>query len=325
MNEKTHPIERRHFLAAAIPALPLGLSVACAQKATSEVTPSPKRVLRLAHFCDVHVQPEKRAAQGFAAALAHAQEHHRPDVILNGGDQVMDVMSEGRARSTALFALWNSVMEKECSLPTINVIGNHDVWGWNTEKSGATGSESDYGKKWAADVFGMARPYQVIDRSGWRIIVLDSTHPVEGGLYTARLDDGQFQWLSETLESTPKDTPVMVASHMPIVSACTMFDGENEKSGDWVIPGSWMHIDARRIKNLFHKHPNVRLCVSGHIHLADSVEYLGVTYACNHAVCGSWWDGNRAEFPPAYAIIDLFDDGSATNRLIDYGWKPATS
>ena len=77
MNEQTRRIERRHFLAAAIPALPLGLSVASAQDSTPALTTSPKRVLRLAHFCDVHVQPEKRAAQGFAAALAHAQEHHR--------------------------------------------------------------------------------------------------------------------------------------------------------------------------------------------------------------------------------------------------------
>ena len=53
------------------------------------------------------------------------------------------------------------------------------------------------------------------------------------------------------------------------------------------------------------------------------VQYLGVTYACNHAVCGSWWDGARDEFPPAYAIIDLHADGSFTNQVIDWGWKPA--
>ena len=28
---------------------------------------------------------------------------------------------------------------------------------------------------------------------------------------------------------------------------------------------------------------------------------------------------------PSYAIIDLFDDGSATNQLIDYGWKSAAT
>ena len=82
MNEKTRRIERRHFLAAAIPALPLGLSVVSAQESTVEISTPPKRVLRLAHFCDVHVQPEKRAAQGFAAALAHAQEASEAAVVV---------------------------------------------------------------------------------------------------------------------------------------------------------------------------------------------------------------------------------------------------
>ena len=60
---------------------------------------------------------------------------------------------------------------------------------------------------------------------------------------------------------------------------------------------------------------------AGHVHLADMVRYLGVTYACNHAVCGSWWDGPRDEFPPAYAIIDLHSDGTFSNRVVDWGWK----
>jgi 3',5'-cyclic-AMP phosphodiesterase len=68
-----------------------------------------------------------------------------------------------------------------------------------------------------------------------------------------------------------------------------MFDGDNEKSGDWVIPGAWVHIDARRIVELFHQHKNVKLCLSGHIHLFDRVLYNGVTYICDGAVCGRWW------------------------------------
>ena len=182
--------------------------------------------------------------------------------------------------------------------------------------------DQGYGKRWTMEVFDLASPYYVVDRGGWRIIVLDSTHPVEGGGgYTARLDQAQFEWLERTLASTPSDRPVLVASHIPILAACTFLDGDNEQSGDWRVPGAWMHIDARRIKDLFHRHPGVRLCVSGHVHLADVVQYLGVTYACNHAVCGAWWDGPRDEFPPAYAIIDLYSDGTFTNRIVDWGWR----
>ena len=83
-----------------------------------------------------------------------------------------------------------------------------------------------------------------------------------------------------------------------------------------------MHIDARRLKNLFHAHPNVKLCLSGHMHLADSVDYLGVRYACNGAVCGSWWDGNYHEFGPGYAMVDLYEDGSTQVDFQNYPWTP---
>ena len=82
-----------------------------------------------------------------------------------------------------------------------------------------------------------------------------------------------------------------------------------------------MHIDARAIKDLFTAHPNVKLCISGHIHLVDRVEYVGVTYLCNGAVCAGWWKGRNQECAEGYGLIDLFDDGSFENRYVEFGWK----
>jgi len=58
-----------------------------------------------------------------------------------------------------------------------------------------------------------------------------------------------------------------------------------------------MHVDAAKIKDLFAKHKNVKLCLSGHLHLVDRVDYNGVTYLCDGAVCGGWWKGPRARHP----------------------------
>jgi hypothetical protein len=79
-----------------------------------------------------------------------------------------------------------------------------------------------------------------------------------------------------------------------------------------------MHIDARRLKTLFLDHPNVKLCLSGHIHLRDSVMYNGVTYACNGAVCGNWWRGAYQETQPGYALVDLWNDGSFRVDYVRY-------
>ena len=83
-----------------------------------------------------------------------------------------------------------------------------------------------------------------------------------------------------------------------------------------------MHIDARRIKDLFAKHPNVRLCLSGHEHLVDQVTYNTTTYCCNGAVSGAWWKGSYHECAPGYGLIDLYDDGSFYNQYVVHGWQP---
>ena len=95
-------------------------------------------------------------------------------------------------------------------------------------------------------------------------------------------------------------------------------NGRNEKETTWQVPGAWMHIDARRIKDLFYKHRNVKLALSGHMHLLDRLDYNHVTYLCNGAVCGAWWNGDFQETKPGYAIISLYDDGSTGHRYVTY-------
>lgn len=294
------------------------LSAAAAVLGSSAGAKEPKRVLRIAHLTDIHIQPEKHAYEGFLACLDHA-ERQKPDLILTGGDLIMDALGTTKERA---MEQWNLLAKalKGVKTPVRHCIGNHDVWGWNNIAS----YEKDprFGKQMALDVLEMERPYYAFEQAGWTFVVLDSTHRKEGNGYTARLDDEQFEWLSGQLASAPKNRPIFVLSHIPILSMSPFLDGDNEKSGDWRVPGAWMHIDARRIKDLFRKYPNVKLCASGHIHLADLVEYLGVTYVCNGAVSGGWWGGPYQEFEPAYALIDLFEDGTFSNRLVEYGWTP---
>jgi len=277
-------------------------------------------VLRIAHLTDIHVQPEKNAADGMTKALRHVHAlPQRPDVIFTGGDQIMNAFGADAARTQVQWDLYQRVLKDETNLPVEHCIGNHDVWGF-TRREGAEAARE--GKKWAMEALALTRPYRSFDRAGWHFVVLDSTHPAEDG-YIAKLDEDQFAWLAEDLARTPAGTPVLVLSHIPILAACAYFDGDNERTGNWVVPGAWMHIDARRIKDLFGKHPNVKAAISGHIHLVDRVDYSGVSYLCNGAVCGGWWDGNYQECTPGYALVDLYADGTVRCEYISWGWKPA--
>lgn len=307
---------RRTMIASSAAAMTVGAVAPAVGQAIVESRP--RRVMRLAHLTDVHVQPERKAGEGFATCLQQVQaQADPPSMIIFGGDNVMNVDSQdGSERADIQLETWNNVLKQHCSLPHRTIIGNHDILGMQPVD----------GKKWAVDAFGLPGRYYDWTDSGWHFIALDSTSPNvlrggDGG-YKGMLDDVQYQWLEDKLGAIPDTRPICIVSHIPILSACAYFDGENEKNLDWVVPGSWMHIDARRLKDLFHRHPNVKLCLSGHMHLADVVEYLGVRYACNGAVCGSWWDGNYHEFGPGYAIIDLFDDGTTNVDYRNYPWTP---
>ena len=301
---------RREVLATGVATALLGPTIA---EAAPRRRSKRNRALRFSHLTDIHVQPERGAGEALAACLKHAQElKDAPEFVVFGGDNVMNVDNvDGAARAKVQLDLWNSVLRSECSLPYAVTVGNHDV----------LRNHPVDGKKWAEDAYGLPGRCYTHDRAGWRFVFLDSTFPAGDG-YLAKLDDGQFEWLAHILEQTNPETPICVVSHIPIVSVSAYLCIEQPPTGDWQIPGSWTHIDAHRIKDLFKKHPNVKLCLSGHMHMVDSIEYLGVTYACNGAVSGNWWKGSYHEFDPKYALVDLYEDGTREVEMVSYGWVP---
>ena len=110
-------------------------------------------------------------------------------------------------------------------------------------------------------------------------------------------------------------------SHIPILSTSAYFFGENERTGNWHVPGAWMHIDSRRIKDLFAQHPTVVACLSGHMHMVDRMNYQGVRYYGNGAGCGNWWTGPMQGVGNGYGIVELFSDGTVTNQYVEFGWE----
>jgi 3',5'-cyclic AMP phosphodiesterase CpdA len=324
MTQNRHPacLTRRTILSRAAFAAAAGIGWSPLPTFSADAPAPRRRALRLAHLTDVHVQPELGAGEGLAACLRHAQSlEDPPQLLLTGGDGVMDVFGADAPRAKVLADLWRRVWKAECSLPVEHCVGNHDIWGWDRKESGTAGNEPLWGKKWALDLYGLSRPYRSFDRAGWHFIVLDSMTPAADG-YVGKLDDAQFAWLAADLRAVPPTTPVLVLSHIPILSIAAMMYGDQEKTGQWVVPASWVHIDARRIKDLFRQYRNVKLCLGGHIHLCDRVEYEGVTYACGGAVCADWWKGNLDGTEEGYTVVDLYTDGAFDIQYVPYGWTP---
>jgi hypothetical protein len=291
-------------------------------------TPIPERtktrVLRIAHMTDFHVQPEGISADGMVRALRHVQSQaDPPNIIFNTGDSIMDSMWVERHKAEQQWDFYNSILAAENRIPVVHAIGNHDVWGWGLSDPSLL-NDPMYGKELAIARLGLPYRYYSFDYAGWHFIVLDSTHltsPAASPPFLGRLDEEQYEWFLSDVNAVSMTTnaPICILSHIPIMAGCGVFSVANaEATGSWVVPGNMVHIDARRFRDYFVQSPRIRLCLSGHTHQYESLEYLGVRYITGGAVSGGWWNGIYMNFPPAYVMVNLYDDGSSDSEFVPY-------
>lgn len=244
----------------------------------------------------------------------------RPALILNTGDTVMDENKQTRETVSTRWDIWRKITDSN-KITMHSTLGNHDVWyGPNESLDAEYKSDKRYGKQWAIDMLSMPGRYYSFESQGWNFIALDSINGVGG----YRLDDPQFEWLQGELQRIPNNSPVCVFNHVPIMSIGAMlYQTQRVSPTDAKFPKDDMHLDHQRIKNLFFKHRNVKLCLSGHVHYVDSIEYLGVKYLCNGAVSGNWWRDTFVldEFPPVYSLIDLYEDGTSVCETVRYSYQ----
>ena len=274
--------------------------------------------IRFAYLTDIHVKPDAVAEAGMAKAFQHAQSlKPKVDFIINGGDSIMDSLEADKQKTQTQWDLFHSILKKENSLPIYHCIGNHDVWGWFI-KTDRPEKDPLYGKQWVVETLQMPGRYYRFTKGKWHFIVLDSTQLNPLGGYIAYVDPEQLAWLQSELEKA-KDKYICIVSHIPILSICAgLFFNKTETNGDLKIQRNLMHTDFLALKKLFLQYPNIKVCLSGHIHMQDELHFLGVKYFCNGAVCGNWWHGSFNDFAPAYATIELYDDGTASRKMIEY-------
>lgn len=253
-------------------------------------------------------------------AIHHALDQSiKPEMIVTGGDLVFDLLAVDEHRAMHQWSHFHEVFDEKWGIPIEHCLGNHDVWGIDCPKSDADPGTRGFGKQWALAELQLERAYRSFDKAGWHFIVLDGTMPTfDDRIYIAKYDEEQLAWLADDLANTPANRPVVVVTHEPILSGCAFVHPDVDCHEHWRIPASHVHVDAGRVHNLLASHGNVKLVLSGHLHLVDRVEYMGITYLCNGAVCGNWWNGAYQKWPPGYAMVDLYDDGTFANQFFAY-------
>jgi len=317
------PLDRRRFLslsaaAAAASALPTPA------QSTAQSTPPPSKAgtLRLIFFTDTHTQPELSAAEGTALALGKIKSL-KPDLCIQGGDHCFDLAAVPRERSLLLLELYQKTEHALDGIPIHHVIGNHDVFG---RDPGANVSTSDplYGKKAFEQRFN-TKTYRSFDDGGYHFILLDSIQITPQRDFDAMVDPDQLAWLTHDIASTPAATPILVVSHVPLVSAAPQYappgDRASKAAAYQAITGlhGFLLGNAREVTQLFEGH-NVIAVLQGHTHINETVFWRDTPYITSGAVCGNWWKGSRWGTPEGFTVLDLHD-GTAHWHYETYGWK----
>ena len=278
--------------------------------------------LRVVFLTDTHNQPELGANEGTGLAMRKIRSL-RPDLCIQGGDHVMDMTSVPRARSVMLLDEYERTARALDGVPVEHVIGNHDVFGRSPE-SGVATTDPLYGKKAFEQRFD-SRTYRSFDRAGYHFVILDSIQITPEREFDAMIDPEQMAWLRSDLAATPVGTPIVVATHVPLVSAAPQYSPVDDKSAKalqhqvltnlhgFLVGNSWETISC------FEGH-RVIAVLQGHTHINETVWWRNTPYVTSGAVCGNWWHGSRWGTPEGFTVLELAG-GAAHWHYETYGWK----
>ena len=319
-------INRRQFFAGSAAILGAltsgGCNIVAANKVDAAKSPHSshrKRSLRFAHMTDIHLNDERNAAKGFQAALAHIHGlDDPPELIVTGGDLIMDSLGTSVERAHEQWDLFNTTLKQHCRIPVKHCLGNHDGWGLYLDPDARHGQVPSMDM--AIERLGLPGRYYSYEVGGWKFIHLDSIRmQTEEKRYLGKLDEAQRDWFARQLTSSD-EIPVVIISHIPIVSASVFLYEDIAKETDLIVSGACMHLDSGGLLGMFKDRLNVKLALSGHMHLIDRVDIRQTSFICDGAVCGSWWQGDYHGFEEGYGLIDLYDDGSFQHQYVAYNW-----
>jgi 3',5'-cyclic-AMP phosphodiesterase len=244
---------------------------------------------------DLHLGPPGTAVNGLdpAARLAAAvqtinRNHGDADFVAIAGD--LADLGEVQAYEVLRDLL------APLSMPCHITIGNHDQPEAFLSVFGAELSHPN------------GKVSKVIDLDGYRVILLDTTTP---GTHAGALCDGRRDWLAACLDEAA-DWPVIVVMHHHANRLSLPVDA---------IPLE----DGVGFARLLKRHPDVRMVISGHVHLPTVGFWHGIPmttlagshYSVNAHLPGMPGGQLRLEGPAQMAVV-LTDADGVTVHFQDY-------
>jgi 3',5'-cyclic AMP phosphodiesterase CpdA len=281
---------------------------ACTQQPAPPVTPANE--FSFVFMTDIHVQREKNAISGFRKAITKVNEL-APAFVITGGDLVMDALGASYERADSLYNIYTS-MATEFKMPVFNTIGNHEIYGWYVLKDADT-NHAEYGKKMFEKRIGPR--YQRVDRNGWIFLLLDSVVKDGKGGYEGGIDEEQFAWLKEQLVDILAETPIVISTHIPLMT----LGGQVYENATTANDPGIVVVNSKEVLGLFKGH-NLKLVLQGHLHYLEQMKVFGTDYITSGAVSAAWWEGPYLDTEEGFLLLKVKGE-EISWEYVDYGWN----
>ncbi len=267
--------------------------------------------LRLGFFTDVHARTEWQTPQAMALAAA-ALNARTPDLVIAGGDLITDGF---QSAASSVAPRWDAYlkMHRAVEARLEPVLGNHDMVAARPEDGTEPSADprAEFRRR-----LGVDRTWRSFEAAGTRFFLLDSIQVSDDDLkYHGRISNRQLAWLADELDRTDTDTPIVLATHIPLLTA--MYQAT--EGATFAAPANRVTVNNREVLELFANH-NLLLVLQGHLHVNEMLRWRGTTFVTGGAVCGKWWRGSWHGTPEGFGIVTLRPD-RIDWQYHTYGWE----
>ena len=316
MTERIGTVNRRELLKIfGMSSVGAFASAALASRERGQGSTRPRVIQRFAYLSDCHL-PAQGQNDAVKRAFRFAQtKFGRLDFVIFGGDNIFAADIPQKSNVVDQFDNWRNLVASSVTVPSYSLIGNHDLWGLSSYDVHA---RADC-KSMALQAYGMPNRYYSFGRNGWRFIALDTVQVGRTGYYGG-VDEPQVDWLKS--EFAAHKEPTVVFGHIPILSVTALsMDHPHRTSQSPRVSHTQIVSNGVQLIELFRENPQVKLCLSGHMHMIDQVRFHNTDYVCSGAVSGAWWKGEHQHFAPNFTVVDILDNGSTMCRNVAWNEK----
>lgn len=264
------------------------------------------QAFNFAFLTDVHMNANNMEVStiGLKKALEHAKSQNI-DFVIFGGDLVdLDALHPSDSlKANSLMTRFKSIVDS-AGIKTYFTLGNHDRYYTFNNQTDTAGYKL-FEKK-------LGKTYFSFDHKGTHFVILNSIQ-INDSTRNYSVGSEQLEWLKADLSKISRETPLVVATHVPFQSLYyPVVEG--------VVKNVDMLSNFKEVWDILLNY-NLKLILQGHQHLHEELLVNKTNFVTGGAVSAAWWGGPLLDTEEGYMLVTINNNQDFSWQYVDYGWE----